>query len=264
MLLDAHLARVVTLPNGEMEEGETFQPGRLVGTFTNLSCRSVQLVQLAAGRILGTRSARIAPPLKRDWITTPQAFERLLAWLDEGSDSDGQAYLQMRRRLVLYFQRKRCLTPDDLADETLTRVARRLEEVGSITDATPPRYCYIVAKFVLLEHLRDPEVRRLRDVGVREQAREPAAAPGEPAHDERSLECLDRCLSALEPGDRTLILEYYRDEQRDRIERRRHLAASLRLTANALAIRACRLRDKLERCVRACRADRDDDRFRPV
>jgi DNA-directed RNA polymerase specialized sigma24 family protein len=220
----------------------------------------------------GTRSARIGPPLKRDWITTPQAFERLLAWLDEGGDSDGEAYLQMRRRLVLYFQRKRCLTPDDLADETLTRVTRRLEEEGRITDATPARYCYIVAKFVLLEHLRDPEVRQVRELDVPEQVRDPrdprepgpGAVHGETTHDERMLECLDRCLAGLEPGDRTLILEYYRDEQRARIDRRRQLAANLGVTANALAIRACRLRDKLERCVRACRAGRDDDRFRPV
>jgi hypothetical protein len=207
---------------------------------------------------------RIAPPLKRDWIATPQAFERLLAWLDEGDDSGGQTYLQMRRRLVLYFQRKRCRTPDDLADETLNRVTRRLEEEGSITDSPPARYCYITAKFVLLEHLRDPEVRRIRDVDVRERARDPGADAGDSAHDERLLTCLDRCLSALERDDRTLILDYYRPEQRVRIERRRHLAASLGLTANALAIRACRLRDKLQRCVSACRAAGESDRFRAV
>jgi len=210
------------------------------------------------------RSLRIAPPLKREWIATPQAFGRLLAWLDEGNDSGGQAYLQMRRRLVLYFQRKRCLTPDDLADETLNRVTRRLEEEGSITDSPPARYCYIVAKFVLLEHLRDPEVRRVRDGDVRDRARDPAADSRGSAYDERLLECLDRCLSALQRDDRTLILEYYRDEQRARIERRRHLAVSLRLTANALAIRACRIRDTLERCVSACRAAGESDRFRAV
>ena len=224
--------------------------------------------------------------MKRDWIATPQAFERLLAWLDEGSDSGGQAYLQMRRRLVLYFQRKRCLVPDDLADETLNRVTRRLEEEGSITDSPPglpeclggvppARYCYIVAKFVLLEHLRDPEVRPIRvgDVGERRNVvtafREtggsnPVAGPDDSANDEPLLDCLDRCLSALARDDRTLILDYYRHEPGAKIERRRHLAASLRLTANALAIRACRLRDKLERCVSACRAAGESDRFPAV
>lgn len=197
-------------------------------------------------------------------MATPQAFERLLAWLDEGGDSGGEAYLQMRRRLVLYFQRKRCLTPDDLADETLNRVTRRLEEAGAITDVAPARYCYIVAKFVLLEHVRDPDVRAVRDRDVRELAGDPAAPPAGAAPREGLLECLDRCLSALRSGDRALILDYYRHEPRAKIERRQQLAASLRLTANALAIRASRIRDKLQRCVDACRAAGDGDRFPAV
>ena len=170
----------------------------------------------------------------------------------------------MRRRLVLYFERKRCLTADDLADETLNRVTRRLEEEGRITDSPPARYCYIVAKFVLLEHLRDPEVRRIRDVDVPERAGDPVRDPGDSADEERVAACLDRCLRALEPDNRTLILDYYRHEPRTKIERRRLLAASLGLTANALAIRACRLRDKLERCVSACRAASQSDSFRAV
>ena len=52
----------------------------------------------------------------------------------------------------------------------------------------------------------------MRDVDVRERARDPVATPGNPGHDERLLECLDRCLSALQPDDRTLILDYYRHE----------------------------------------------------
>lgn len=188
----------------------------------------------------------------------------MLAWLDQGRDSGGEAYLQMRRRLVLYFQRKRCLTPDDLADETLNRVTRRLEEAGAITDVAPARYCYIVAKFVLLEHVRDPEVRGIREMDHREGAPDPVTAPAGPATEERLLACLDRCLSALGSDDRALILDYYRHEPRTKVERRRQLAARLRLTANALAIRACRIRDKLQRCVDACRAASDGDRFPPV
>jgi hypothetical protein len=170
----------------------------------------------------------------------------------------------MRRRLVLYFTRKRCVVPDDLADETLHRVTRRLEEQGTITDATPARYCYIVAKFVLLEHLRDPGRHHAGEVEGREDARAPVATPDDGADRERLHACLDRCLESLERGDRELILDYYRDEHRARIERRRQLAAALSLSANALAIRACRLRDRLERCVGACRAGRDRDSFRPL
>jgi len=56
--------------------------------------------------------------LKKSSLQTPGAFRRCLSWLDEGVDSGGEKYLEMRRRLVSYFGRKRCLSPDDLADET--------------------------------------------------------------------------------------------------------------------------------------------------
>ena len=69
--------------------------------------------------------------MKKDWAQTASAFHRFLTWLDEGVDSHGEKYLEMRRRLVSYFSRKRCLSPDELADETLTRVARRLKEEGT-------------------------------------------------------------------------------------------------------------------------------------
>jgi hypothetical protein len=170
----------------------------------------------------------------------------------------------MRRRLVLYFTRKRCVVPDDLADETLHRVTRRLEEQGTIADATPARYSYIVAKFVLLEHLRDPGRHHAGDVESRDDARSSARASDDSADRERLYACLDGCLRSLDPGDRELILDYYRDEHRARIERRRRLAAALAVTANALAIRACRLRDRLEQCVGACRSAGERDSFRPL
>ena len=98
--------------------------------------------------------------LKRDWQPDKAAFDRLLAWLDEGTESRGERYLEMRERLVDYFGRRDCPFPEDLADETLNRVARRLEETGSIDDVVPARYCYIVAKFVFLESLRRPATGR--------------------------------------------------------------------------------------------------------
>ena len=70
-------------------------------------------------------------------------FQQFLHWLDEGRDSGGTRYLEMRRRLAGYFDRKNCEHCDDLADETLTRVMRRIQEDGSIRETPPARYCYI-------------------------------------------------------------------------------------------------------------------------
>ena len=195
---------------------------------------------------------------KKDWALTQGAFRRLLGWLDEDRDSSGENYLETRRRLVSYFDRKNCLTPDELADETLNRVARRLEEEGSITGATPAHYCYIVAKYVFLEYQRRTD-RGQVSIDELSNPRHPALSPAELSaledaaeSRENRLDCLERCLQNLEPDSRELITQYYRGEQRTKIDNRRALAARLGISTNALGIRACRLRDKLEACVSKC------------
>jgi RNA polymerase sigma factor (sigma-70 family) len=195
---------------------------------------------------------------KKDWTPNPETFRRFLSWLDEGVDTGGEEYLEMRRRLARYFERRNCLSPDDLADETLNRVARKLEEKGEIVGASPAHYCYIVAKFVLLEFVRraDGNLTSLDDNPVASRVVAGLAIPPRPEQDtvarERLFTCLEQCLGKLPPDDREMILEYYRGEQRAKIERRSELAARLGLTPNALSIRACRIRGKLEICVSAC------------
>lgn len=185
--------------------------------------------------------------MKRNWAATPDSLRRLVTWLDGGVATDGQSYVAMHRRLASYFARKRCRASDDLADEALSRVARRLEEVGAI-DGVPAQYCYIVARFVFLEHLRHPEQ---HSVPLKEDA--PGRVPADKDEDdEQGLACLDGCLDALDAADRELILEYYAGEQGYRIRSRRRLAARLGLSANALTIRASRLRERLRACVTKC------------
>jgi DNA-directed RNA polymerase specialized sigma24 family protein len=72
--------------------------------------------------------------------------------------------------------------------------------------------------------------------------------------EEKRLDCLERCLENMEPDSRKIIIQYYQGEQRVKIENRRALAERLGITVNALSIRACRLRDKLESCVSKCLA----------
>jgi DNA-directed RNA polymerase specialized sigma24 family protein len=180
--------------------------------------------------------------------------------LDDGAGSHGQAYLDMRQRLVAYFGRRHRPSPDELADDTLNRIASTLLERGSIDITPPTRYCYIVARFVLLEDLRrgkqspvsvsldQSRADQLRELGARDHHAIDGSDPNE-----QRLRCLERCLSALKPQQRALIVEYYRvSSGRAKIESRRALATRLKVTPNALSIRASRIREVLVRCVEAC------------
>jgi DNA-directed RNA polymerase specialized sigma24 family protein len=197
------------------------------------------------------------PVFKKDWLLTESAFRQFLNWLDEGLDSDGEKYLEMRRRLVAYFDRKNCFSADELADETLNRVARRLEEEGSI-ETSPAHYCYIVAKFIFLEYLRRTgrfqvsidELSSLSDTYISPDAI--SERKREAASEEKGLSCLEHCLKDLEPNHREMIVQYYHGDQRVKIENRRALAEASGITMNALGIRVCRIRDKLESCVSRC------------
>lgn len=193
---------------------------------------------------------------KIDRTATPEVFHGLLEWLDEGRDSGGRKYLEMRQRLAAYFDRKNCLAPDELADETLNRVARRLAEEGRIESESPAKYCYIVARFVFMESLRSAERKSVPiDDDLLRTAADRFAVHARTDDSERKelmFVCLERCMGELESGSRDIILRYYTGEERVKIENRRGLAASLDITTNALAIRACRIRDKLEACVTGC------------
>lgn len=193
--------------------------------------------------------------MKRHWNPTPEAFGQLLAWLDEGTDSGGERYLATRRRLVSYFSRKNCRTPDDLADETLNRVARRLQEEGGITDAPPAQFCYITARFVFLEHLRSFD-RKVGDFSGSPDGSHTIEPSTLPAFEVESrtieMDCLDRSLGLLATPDRELLLGYYSGDGRARIDGRKALAERLNMSVNALTIKASRLRAKLEVAVRDC------------
>jgi DNA-directed RNA polymerase specialized sigma24 family protein len=178
---------------------------------------------------------------------SPSAFARLLDRLGPDSESAGLAYEALRRGLVAFFSYRGAATPDECADETLDRLAARLDEGVDVQDVG--RFTRGIARLVLLEHWRRSDARQ---VGLDERTEPAAAAPS----DDTLHECLERCLSDLPPDGRTLILEYYVDAGRSRIERRRQIARALGVSETALRNRAQRQRDRLERCITECLAGR--------
>ena len=195
---------------------------------------------------------------KPAWRPTADSFQRFLAFLDNGIESNGGSYIEMQRRLAGYFARKGCATPEELADETLNRVSRRLDEEGSIDVDIPAHYCYITARFVFLEQTRTA---RMNDVAVDEakltidrRAHLNTSDNDELEKKEKMLECLDECTSKLDERNRDLILGYYFGNERVKIRNRASMAERLGISLNALAIRACRIRRTLESCVGQCSA----------
>jgi RNA polymerase sigma factor (sigma-70 family) len=197
--------------------------------------------------------SRVTGVIKAKWKASESSFARFLAWIDNGRESEGREYLALRSRLVAYFERKGCDIPDDLADETLERVNRRLDEAGEIDVEAPAKFFYITAKFVFLEYLRSGRRKESPVETADLEKFEAGNFDGDhDEHKERLSRCLDGCLGSLSPDERDLIYGYYFGERRAKIDNRRALAAKLGVTPNALAIRTCRIRERLEHCIREC------------
>src|SRR5262245_57432491 len=60
------------------------------------------------GTVRPSRAVYAVSPdvLREDAKLTQIAFTRLLVWLDDGIESHGEQYIEMRRRLVSYFDRR--------------------------------------------------------------------------------------------------------------------------------------------------------------
>jgi DNA-directed RNA polymerase specialized sigma24 family protein len=181
--------------------------------------------------------------MKKEWILTKESFEALLAWLDADPEAAARKYEQIRTRLIKIFACRGCPEPEDLADETIDRVARRLPDIESTFVGEPARYFYGVANKIHLEYLRRKPPPPLP----------PPAPPGEDEdQDERQYECLDRCLDKLTTNNRQMFVEYHREQGQAKIDHRKRLAEQFGFAMNALRIRVCRIRATLFECVQKC------------
>lgn len=178
----------------------------------------------------------------RSSILPPLALSRLLQWLDNGVDSQGERYLEMHRRLVSYFDRHGQSAAERLADETLGRIALTLAQTGGAGPLQPARYCYTVARAVLFEGGESSTHDVRHDVGARPARRDgqyESLTGGDDFGD-----ALDRCLRELPQEERVLIVEYYRDAGRQRDHRIR-LAEGTGVSEAALGHGASSIRHRL-------------------
>ena len=185
-------------------------------------------------------------PRDAGWHLTPRAFGAFLDALHPERDVSAEHYERLRAKLIRFFEWRGSSAPDERADDTLTRVMRKLDEGTPIDDV--PTYCYGVARMVLLE------ARKQQQRQAETLSQIPPPPLGDDSELERRLECLRSCMSGLAGDHQRLIEEYHRHDGRERIAGRQRLADSLGIRLNALRIRVHRLTERLSTCVRTCAA----------
>ena len=176
---------------------------------------------------------------------TQAAFDSLLSWLDSDREQAGRKYEQVRQRLIKIFACRGRPDAEELADEVINRVTLKAPEVSKDYVGDPSLYFYGVAQKVYLEALR----KRPAQLFV------PPPSP-HTDEEEAEYECLETCVGGLPPASRELVIEYYQNDRRAKIEHRKELAGRLGIAQNALRIRAHRIRLALQRCVEDCLAQR--------
>jgi DNA-directed RNA polymerase specialized sigma24 family protein len=182
---------------------------------------------------------------------TPEAFEALLRQLAPDRERAGELYETIRHKLVRLFEWRGCAAPEDLADVTFNRVARRLAEGVGLRSNDPYGYFCGVAHLVYKEVLR--KAAREHRALTSGDWPPPAAEEDEPS--DARLECLRQCLAKLPPDQRDLVLRYHQgnsDQGENNIRNRQQLAREAGVQLNALRIRVHRVRRRLESCVQAC------------
>jgi len=187
------------------------------------------------------------PPPRKIHVLSREDFDRLLAWLDQDRARAGLAYEEIRRRLTTIFAARNCPVPEELADETLDRVARRVADIAEGYTGDKARYFFGVANNVHHEHLKRPPAPEPREELFSEDT----------ADQELIHNCLELCLGKL-PGDaRAMILRYYSQEKGAKVDLHKRMVDEFGVSINTLRLRILRVKQKLQPCIERCLAKED-------
>ena len=183
---------------------------------------------------------------RRRWVLTQEAFDGLLASLGEDRESAGERYLEIRANLIRFFQWRGSPFPEDHADETINRIAKKISEREEIRN--PASYYLGVARMLLLEINRE----RVMQQQALSELTYSEITSDQSDESEGRIDCLRACLQRLSSENRELILQYYSGEKSAKIDSRKKLSQRLGIPVNTLRMRALRIRENLQQCIENC------------
>jgi len=166
---------------------------------------------------------------------TREEFDCLLAWLDFDREAAGVKYEKIRGNLSRIFASRGFNDAEDLADETINRVIKKVRWLKENYTGDPNLYFYAVAKRVAQEAQRRKDKRPV----------ELPLSPRDANETEVRMRLLEECLMELSADDQHLLLNYYTDGGAVKINNRKQLVHSLGLSPAAVRQRAHRLKAKL-------------------
>ena len=159
--------------------------------------------------------------------------------LEPDARSTEEGFRQCRLKLIKFFAWRRCEDPDNLADETVSRLLKNVRAGQEISSDNPYSYVYAIAVNVFKEYVRAKKKgASLTDL---DEARHVVVPP-------TTDDCKKQCFEQLSREKRELLLRYYLDDDEPN-----HIASDHGLSLNALRLQVHRIKQGLRRCCEDCR-----------
>jgi len=175
--------------------------------------------------------------------TLQESFDALLNWLNpQDREAAGEAYVIIRSGLIQTFLSRGFDNAEELTDETIERVTKRVLEIGPTYEGVPAKYFHGVLRNLIKEQRLNKEI-------VTDRLPERL---GQTEKTSRAYDCLVSCLGMLPKPKSELILDYYTYHGSDKIRCHTDMANQMGISENALRMQAYHIRQKLEKCVGRC------------
>src|SRR5437016_8567264 len=158
---------------------------------------------------------------KKDWVVTPEAFEKLIAWLDADIEAAAEKYEKVRQKLMKLFKWRNCIPEEEYADITINRVTRRVYENTPVDVSDPYLYFHGTALNVIREYWRGQLKHKHEDIDELDRSG-PVVKHAEQIIDEETAQaaaanrygCMQSCLRELPADNREFIIGYHNGENK--------------------------------------------------
>jgi len=185
--------------------------------------------------------------------------EQLFPYLDANEQRAWERYGTICCKLITFFENKITVDPVDCLNKTFDRVVENISK-GKI-DQIPieDNYFLKVAWYIFKESWRKAQnTESIEDLSEGKipptDTEEEEDENLERVKKEQRLECLDKCMKELPENLQKLIINFHKCSGAEGIRIRKKMAKKLKITGNALRIKANRIRAKLGICLDNCLA----------